>query len=54
MSIPIREALTRCVAENIISYIQENQISPFEYLCEIAVVAEITDAENIKEGIAEE
>ena len=26
MSIPVREALTRCVAENIISYIQENQI----------------------------
>lgn len=54
MSIPIREALTRCVAEDIISYIQENQISPFDYLCEIAVVAEITDAdEHIKDGIAQ-
>jgi hypothetical protein len=50
MQISIREALTRCVAENIISYIQENQITPLEYLAEIAVIAELEETDLHRKG----
>lgn len=50
--IPIRESLIKCVADNIFSYMRENQQKPLEYLTKVAMVAEVTEAEHIGEGIA--
>lgn len=51
--IQIREALTKHVSENIVSYMRENDLTPIQYLAELAIVAEITEEyPDIKEGIA--